>query len=110
VNKSLVILNPAARGEKASRLEERIQSLSAGMPMRLTSEAGDARNIAAEAVRDGVEVIIAAGGDGTLNEVVNGIGTAPVRIGILPVGTMNVFATEIGIPQGNLESAWRIIE
>lgn len=110
MNKSLVILNPAARGEKASRLEERIQSLSAGMPMRLTSEAGDARSIAAEAVRDGVEVIIAAGGDGTLNEVVNGIGTAPVRIGILPVGTMNVFATEIGIPQGNLESAWRIIE
>lgn len=78
--------------------------------MRLTSEAGDARRIAAEAARDGVEVIIAAGGDGTLNEVVNGIGKAPVRLGVLPVGTMNVFATELGIPSGNLEAAWRVIE
>jgi diacylglycerol kinase (ATP) len=110
VNKTLVILNPAARSEKASRLRERIHTLSGGAPMRLTSEAGDARRIAAEAARDGVEVIIAAGGDGTLNEVVNGIGQAPVRLGILPVGTMNVFATELGIPSGNLDAAWRVIE
>jgi len=110
VNKTLVILNPAARSEKASRLLERIRELSGGAPVRLTSEAGDASRIAAEAVRDGVEVIIAAGGDGTLNEVVNGIGNASVRLGILPVGTMNVFATELGIPHGNLERAWSIIE
>ena len=110
MNKTLVILNPAARSDKASRLRERIALLSGGASMRLTSEAGDARDIAAEAVREGFEVIIAAGGDGTLNEVVNGIGGAPVRLGILPVGTMNVFATELGIPQGNLERAWSIIE
>jgi YegS/Rv2252/BmrU family lipid kinase len=110
VNKTLVILNPAARSDKASRLRERIAALSGGASMRLTSEAGDARHIAAEAVREGFEVVIAAGGDGTLNEVVNGIGGSPVRLGILPVGTMNVFATELGIPQGNLERAWSIIE
>ena len=110
MNKTLVILNPAARSDKASRLRERIATLSGGVPMRLTSEAGDARRIAAEAVREGFEVVIAAGGDGTLNEVVNGIGGAPVRLGILPVGTMNVFATELGIPQGNLERAWNVIE
>jgi YegS/Rv2252/BmrU family lipid kinase len=110
VNKTIVILNPAARSEKASRLLERIRELSGGAPVRLTSEAGDASRIAAEAVRDGVEVIIAAGGDGTINEVINGIGNAPVRLGILPVGTMNVFATELGIPHGNLERAWSIIE
>jgi diacylglycerol kinase (ATP) len=110
VNKTLVILNPAARSDKASRLRERIAALSGGASMRLTSEAGDARDIAAEAVREGFEVIIAAGGDGTLNEVVNGIGGSTARLGILPVGTMNVFATELGIPQGNLERAWSIIE
>ena len=110
MNKTLVILNPAARSDKASRLRERIAALSGGASMRLTSEAGDARDIAAEAVREGFEVVIAAGGDGTLNEVVNGIGGSPVRLGILPVGTMNVFATELGIPQGNLERAWSIIE
>ena len=110
MNKTLVILNPAAHSEKASRLLERIRVLSCGTAIRLTSEAGDARRIAAQAVQDGVEVIIAAGGDGTLNEVVNGIGNAPVRLGILPVGTMNVFANELGIPHGNLERAWSIIE
>ncbi|MEI8294085.1 MAG: diacylglycerol kinase family protein [bacterium] len=110
MNKSLVILNPAARSDRASRLEERIRRLAAEVPVRLTAEAGDARSIAAEAVRDGVEVIIAAGGDGTLNEVVNGIGGAPVSLGILPVGTMNVFAAELGIPHGNLERAWRIVQ
>ena len=110
MNKTLVILNPAARSDKASRLRERIAALSGGASMRLTSEAGDAREIAAEAVREGFEVIIAAGGDGTLNEVVNGIGGSSVRLGILPVGTMNVFATELGIPQGNLERAWSVIE
>jgi YegS/Rv2252/BmrU family lipid kinase len=110
VNKTLVILNPAARSDKASRLRERISALSGGASMRLTSEAGDARDIAAEAVREGFEVVIAAGGDGTLNEVVNGIGGSSVRLGILPVGTMNVFATELGIPQGNLERAWSVIE
>jgi len=110
VNKTITILNPAARSDKAIKLRERIHALSGGVPMHLTSEAGDARQIAAQAVRDGVEVIIAAGGDGTLNEVINGIGHAPVRLGILPVGTMNVFATEIGIPLGNLEAAWKVIE
>jgi YegS/Rv2252/BmrU family lipid kinase len=110
VNKSLVILNPAARSDKASRLEERICRLAGTVPVRLTTEAGDARRIAAEAVQEGVEVIIAAGGDGTLNEVVNGIGSEPVSLGILPVGTMNVFATELGIPHGNLERAWGVIE
>ncbi len=110
MNKTITILNPAARSDKAINLRERIHALSGGVPMHLTSEAGDARQIAAQAVRDGVEVIIAAGGDGTLNEVINGIGHAPVHLGILPVGTMNVFATEIGIPLGNLEAAWKVIE
>lgn len=110
MNKTITILNPAARSDKASKLRERIHTLSGGVPMHLTSEAGDARQIAEQAVHDGVEVIIAAGGDGTLNEVINGIGRAPVRLGILPVGTMNVFATEIGIPLGNLKAAWKVIE
>ncbi|NDG71237.1 MAG: hypothetical protein EBY32_08015, partial [Proteobacteria bacterium] len=48
MNKTLVILNPAARSEKASRLLERIRELSGGAPVRLTSEAGDASRIAAE--------------------------------------------------------------
>jgi diacylglycerol kinase (ATP) len=65
---------------------------------------GQARQLAAQAVRDGFATVIAAGGDGTANEVVNGIadvpqGLASVRLGIVPLGTVNVFARELGLPR-----------
>ena len=57
--------------------------------------------------------MVAAGGDGTLNEVLNGIGDAPdgferTRLGLLPLGTANVFARELGIP-ADLNLAWAVI-
>jgi YegS/Rv2252/BmrU family lipid kinase len=53
---------------------------------------------------------VAAGGDGTINEIVNGIaGHNHVALGLLPLGTMNVFATELGLPLNDLESCWKII-
>lgn len=109
-NKLQVILNPAARGDRAGRLQERIKGLATGWTVKVSSEAGEARYLAAEAVREGAETIVAAGGDGTVNEVLNGLAGADVRLGILPVGTMNVFAAELGIPQGNVEKAWRVID
>lgn len=77
--------------------------------MRLTSEPGDACRLAREAVAEGFETIVAAGGDGTINGVVNGVAGSTARMGILPLGTVNVLAKEIGIPQGNLAAAWEII-
>ena len=109
-HKILVILNPAARGERAKALREKIASLSHHVVVRSTSSPGDARGLAARAVSQGYGTIVAAGGDGTINEVVNGIGGADVQFGILPVGTMNVFAAELGIPQNNLPKAWQVIE
>ena len=76
----------------------------------MTSEPGDARRIAAEAVSEGFEKIVAAGGDGTINEVVNGVAGSSARMGILPLGTVNVLAKEIGIPEGNLAAAWKVVE
>ncbi len=110
MNKTLVILNPAARGEKASRFQQQIRDLSPDFVLHTTSETGEARSVAAQGVADGFETIVAAGGDGTINEVVNGMGGSSVRLGILPVGTVNVLAKEIGLPQGNLREAWKIIE
>lgn len=110
MNKILIIFNPAARSERASRLRSRLEGLSPNIVVRVTGETGDARRLAEEAVKEGFETILAAGGDGTVNEVVNGLAGARVRLGILPVGTMNVFASELGIPQGNLEEAWEVVE
>jgi len=72
--------------------------------VRRTAAKGQARTLAAQAVREGFSTVVAAGGDGTANEVVNGIGDVPggfatSRLGILPLGTVNVFARELGLPR-----------
>ena len=107
MNRTCIIINPAARGARA-RLR-RLEKLAHGAIIKETSGPGDAEAKAERAVEQGYETIVAAGGDGTINEVVNGIGTAPgVTLGILPMGTVNVFAMELGIPF-NLEAAWKVI-
>jgi YegS/Rv2252/BmrU family lipid kinase len=110
VKKVLVILNPAARSDRARAMREKIETLSPGITVRGTSAAGDAREFARAALEEDFEAIVAAGGDGTVNEVANGVAGSDVRFGILPVGTMNVFASELGIPLNNLPAAWKVIE
>ena len=63
-----------------------------------TFEAGEPTAIAADAARRGVDVVAAAGGDGTINEVVNGLDGYDVPLGIIPLGTANDFARQVGIP------------
>ncbi|MDD5200839.1 MAG: diacylglycerol kinase family lipid kinase [Terrimicrobiaceae bacterium] len=110
MNKILVILNPAARGERARSLRQTIQGLSSRIVVRETHKPGDAEALAERAVQQGFATVVAAGGDGTVNEVVNGIGQADVTFGVLPVGTMNVFALELGVDGQNLKRAWAAIE
>lgn len=110
MNKILVILNPAAKGERAGSLRQKIRALSADIVVRETRKPGDAEALAERAVQQGFPTIVAAGGDGTVNEVVNGIGEADVTFGVLPVGTMNVFALELGIDGRDLRKAWAVID
>lgn len=63
-----------------------------------TFEVGEAAALAADAARRGVDVVAAAGGDGTVNEVVNGLDGFDVPLGIIPLGTANDFAKQVGIP------------
>jgi diacylglycerol kinase (ATP) len=63
-----------------------------------TFELGQAAALAADAARRGVDVVAAVGGDGTVNEVVNGLDGYDVPLGIIPVGTANDFARQVGIP------------
>jgi len=111
--RACVIFNPAAKGEKAKRFRRHLDQIGSQCALKLTTAPGDARRVAAEAVGEGYEIIVAAGGDGTLNEVLNGLGDAPegferARLGVLPLGTVNVFARELAIP-GRLDLAWKII-
>ncbi len=105
-----VIFNPAARGEKSQRLRRFLDSKrNDHVTLAPTEKGGDASRLAAQAVADGYELIVAAGGDGTINEVINGIGTSGASLGILPFGTVNVFAQDLGIPR-KTEEAWAVIE
>ncbi|HEX4084531.1 MAG TPA: diacylglycerol kinase family protein [Chthoniobacteraceae bacterium] len=106
----LVIINPTARSERARALCRKIEHLSTRAYVRITNGPGEAQALAEQGVVEGFERIVAAGGDGTINEVVNGIAGSDAALGLLPLGTMNVFATELGLPVGNLRKCWDIIE
>jgi diacylglycerol kinase (ATP) len=67
--------------------------------VRVTWEAGDGIHLAADAADRGTDVVIACGGDGTLNEVVNGLDGRDVSLGVVPLGTANDFARQTGIPE-----------
>ncbi len=105
----MVILNPAARGERAQRLHDRIAALTQGAVLHSTSRSGEAESLARAAASEGYKVIVAAGGDGTVNEVVNGIAGTDAALGLLPLGTMNVFAAELQVPGSDLDRCWQII-
>ncbi len=109
-----VIFNPAARGDKARRFRRQLDDNGAQCALKATAMAGDARRLATEAVNDGFDLVVAAGGDGTVNEVLNGIGDAPdgfarARLGVLPLGTVNVFARELKIPL-KVAAAWEVLQ
>ncbi len=100
--KALVIFNPSAGQWNARReLEKALGHLAKRgweVVQRETRGKGDALRYAHEAVSSGYEAVIVAGGDGTVNEVVNGLVGSGVALGVLPLGTGNVWAREIGMP------------
>jgi YegS/Rv2252/BmrU family lipid kinase len=110
VKDTVVILNPAARGARAQRLRAQVEKLVRGTTLCTTSEAGEAERLARHAVTEGYQRIVAAGGDGTINEIVNGIAGHNVTLGLLPLGTMNVFASELGLPVNDLARCWNIVQ
>lgn len=114
--KARLIYNPTSgREEIRRRLADILQRLDlAGIETscHATVGEGDATEAAADAVDRGVDLIIAAGGDGTLNEVINGMAHKENRppLGILPVGTTNDFARALDIPRNWEEACDLIIE
>lgn len=105
-----VIFNPKARSQKGGRVLRFLMSHANRFALFATNHAGEARELAARFAAAGEPVVIAAGGDGTLNEVVSGLAGSGTLLGVLPAGTMNVFAREMGIPFDSLEKALQVID
>jgi diacylglycerol kinase (ATP) len=107
-----IIYNPSAGSADADTLAELVRRIERRPETELaaTRASGDAENIARESLARGHELIVAAGGDGTVHEVVNGImrGRAPnrdgVTLGVIPLGTGNDLPRTLAIPEDPLEA------
>ena len=114
IREALLIFNPTAgraRGIRQGALERARRVLarhSIDSDLAPTEGPGSAQQLALEAVRLGRQMVIVCGGDGTLNEVVNGLAGSTIPLALLPAGTANVFAKEIGVPW-NIERAASLI-
>lgn len=100
----LLILNPASGRRHHAKLLEYVsawfKARNLSLEVRLTTRPGHAREMAEAAAHESKwTAVIAAGGDGTINEVVNGLAGSHTPLGILPWGTTNVFSMEMGYPR-----------
>lgn len=99
----LVIFNPAAGKTRRTKLDAVVNATAAlGCMVRVveTTAPGHGEVLAREAALDQWDVIAAGGGDGTVNEVINGIKGKAIALGVIPLGTANVLADEIGLDRG----------
>ena len=108
MKKIAIIFNPKAGSGKKAILDKIIKILSSTNSIQLfeTKAAGDATDIARKE-SDNFDIIVAAGGDGTINEVVNGINPNTL-LGIIPMGTANIVAIEAGI-SNNVQNICSVI-
>jgi diacylglycerol kinase family enzyme len=97
----IVIFNPIA-GRRRAQLLWRVLDVLVENGVRIelarTYGRGHATELAREAARTGTRLVVAAGGDGTVAEVAAGLLGTPARLGIIPLGTANVLAHELGLP------------
>jgi len=108
---TVVVVNPnSGNGDHADAVRERAGLL--GYECRETESAGDAVAFAREAADAGAATVVAAGGDGTVNEVLRGIDEAgafgEVTFGVVPAGTGNSFAGNVGVE--GIEHAFEVLE
>ena len=111
VNPNATSTTPAGRDLLAHALESRVR-----LTVTHTDHRGHAIEIARDAARDGVDVVIVHGGDGTVNEVVNGVvgqcgaGQPGPAVGVVPGGSANVFARALGISPDPIEATNQLVD
>jgi YegS/Rv2252/BmrU family lipid kinase len=104
MRKAVVIYNPASgmmSNRRTGALEEAIAVLrDAGVEVRSTATdgPGSAGEVARAAIAEGCDTVLACGGDGTVNEVLQGMAGSEAALGVLPLGTANALASDLGLP------------
>ncbi len=99
-----LIVNPSSGGEMASSylelMETQLRNMFEEVTVKETGKQGDAMKFAYEAAKNGHEAVFCMGGDGTVNETINGLAAAgtDVSFGFVPLGTVNDLARALGIP------------
>ena len=108
---AVLISNPKT-GRYASRrlrpiqeIVSQLKSLGVDVELKLTTRPHEATELAARAAHNGSADVFVAGGDGTINEVIQGLAGTKARLGIIPRGTGNVLARELGLPLDEQEAA-----
>ncbi len=100
--KICLIVNPAAGSGEFQKLvveaADYLSTLECSVKRVETQRKGDAVRLAQEAAREAFDVAVVVGGDGTINEVCNGLAGTNTALGVLPAGTANVYAADVGIP------------
>ena len=115
--RALLVVNPKATTTTARARDVLAHALASEVKLDVaeTSHRGHATQLATQAVHDGLDVVVALGGDGTVNEVVNGLqheGPQPglPALGVVPAGSTNVFARALGLPNNAVEATSQLLE
>ena len=102
-----IFSNPIAGKKKQSYLIRAVNLLKTHgiiAEIRKTTQRGDACLFAQDEVKKKTDIVMAAGGDGTINEIANGLVGSSVKLAVLPIGTANVFSLEANIPANPLSA------
>jgi diacylglycerol kinase family enzyme len=115
--RALVVVNPRATATTERQRDVLAHALGsvAELQIEFTRNRGHAAALACRAMRDGVDIVVALGGDGTVNEVVNGLLTDGVHggvpaLGVVPAGSTNVFARTLGLPNDPIEATGVLLD
>jgi len=115
--RALVVVNPRATAMSPRERDVLAHALGSETDLEVveTENRGHAAALACRAMRNGTDVVVALGGDGTVNEVINGLLTDGVHdgvpaLGVVPAGSTNVFVRALGLPNDPIEATGALLE
>lgn len=113
ITRAVIVVNPVSGSfseEKINAVINVFQKKFSEVDTFYTKGKGDAIKIARKQIEERPDLIVAAGGDGTLNEVINGVVYSDIPLGFIPLGTANVLAKEFALPVDSRAAALKILE